>query len=156
MIGGKRIDYFRDTLIGRAYIGGAVKVGPINSTSIQLWNPADSGFFLILNKLNSISEAAATVTYTLRYHTVALTGAENQANKYLGGAAGVGLVKSQDLTMAGVGTLIQEFGAPPGIERNFLENSDPMIIGEGLGITITCLNSSAHLSVIFEWIEVAI
>lgn len=155
MIGGTRIDYWRNTLRERAFIGGAAKAGPVNSFGmVQLWNPTDSGFILICNKITHVSDALVTNAHTLRFHNAALSGAESQGNKYLNGAAGVGLVKSGDSVM--VGTLMFEFRAPPGVERRLLDHSDPIIIPEGLGLILTINSDTAINSTIFEWIEVPV
>jgi len=151
-IGGSRVDDFRNTLAGRAYIGGAEKSGPVNSPVIQLWNPAASGFNLVLNRITTVSDAPVTALYKMGYHNAAMSGAESQANKYLGGAAGVGLVKSQDTGF--IGTAMFTYNSPPGVEHVLLANSDPIWIPEGLGEFIYLYSAANKLSVIFEWIEV--
>ena len=150
MIGGNRVDYWRDTLIKRAFITGTSQTAVAAQNShIQLWNPAASGKLLIVEKIGFKIQTAGTV-YLAYYATTLATLAASQGNKYLGEADGVGLIKRA--TNAGaLGTTISRLYYVT--EQEFVFER-PIIIGEEMGLVILNLTVDEYLKAYFEWIEV--
>lgn len=152
MLNGSRIDFFRDTLKARAFVGG-YSFDPTNYAHIQLWNPADSGKGLIVScAIGSIFTATGCVI-RLHSHNAALTNAANtEANKYIGGAAPVGEIRYQDNTPY-LGTHISDILWGVANIGSFI-NSDPIYLPEGFGIHLLEISAGHPLTAHFEWIEV--
>lgn len=142
---------YRTTREGIAYWGGtASAIGAADFSHVQLWNPAGSGRILVLETLQ-ISVDSGSVA--LRRHTAALANlATAPANKFLGGAAGVGEVRHQANASA-IGTSFNgsvgaSFGQSP---INFLNR--PVIIPAGHGLIVSHNTVNINTRAMFEWLE---
>ena len=152
MIGGTRVDYFRDTLVKRAFIGSAEFTAVAGQHSmVQLWNPAQSGKLLICHHAD-VTVSASTFIY-INHHNAALIGAPPVGNKYLGEAVGVGVTHNESLG-AIPGTNIAYQYPRTNFDLISLFNRDPIIIPEGLGIVIAAVTVNLSIQATFEWIEV--
>jgi len=151
MIGGTRVDYWRDALIKRAFVGGGECVAVAGQQSaVQLWNPAASGKLLIVNRIRANMDVAGTM-YLAYYATALSASLTSKGNKYLGEATSIGLIRYE--ANAGVlGTIIDRIYLPA--TSMFMEIFDVnIIIGEGMGLSVTHLTANRRITADFEWIE---
>lgn len=151
MIGGTRVDYWRETLIKRAFMGGGTQNGAVGTFSaIQLWNPADSGKTLICDTITvGVPEA---IRFALRHHNAVLTGVGGEGNKYLAEAVPVGEIHTQ--SGVAFGTDITPYRISAGKLTHTIKFLHPIIIGEGLGLIVQLYIANIDCTGTFEWIEV--
>lgn len=142
-------------LKGQSFLGLAV-VAPVAAeySSAQLWNPAASGKLLLVRSvLISLGTAGIVV---VGYGQTEYGNGGSQANKYAGGAAGVGLVRwDQSATENHFETV--SYG------ETFLQATvptdwpfaEPIVIPPGYGLTVNSNVVNAELTATFEWDEVS-
>ena len=150
MISGTRIDYWRNSLIKRTFIGGwESTVSGGNPMNVELWNPAASGKLLICNRVNVWCSGASKLR--ISHHNAAYANSGSQGNKYLGQAAGVGLIKYAGAALPATPIADNYIPATVNIPIEFVE---PFIIPAGIGLVFSCVTTDLSLSVLFQWIEV--
>lgn len=156
MIGGTRVDYWKNTLTKRAFIQGANSLAQVgNYSHVQLWNPAASGKLLIVTHINIIVNPTAVLFITIRSHNAALGVLTQGSNKYLSEADGVGATCGVN-NAAQFGTQRSYFRNATGATIFKMPSLDthPLIIAEGLGLILVTDLLNNELNALFEWIEV--
>jgi len=149
MISETRVDYWRDSLVKRAFIGGASSPGTGNPAAIQLWNPAASGKILICNRAVFMTELADLIY--IKYYPTVFSSTGHRGNKYLGEAQPVGLIKYQ--SGAALGSTIGYLQTTAGNMMKTFRFHDPILIPEDMGLCFI-MNTTGHRATVnFEWIE---
>lgn len=150
MIGGTRVDYWRDTLIKRAFVGGGSASGGVATyAGVQLWNPAASGKLLICERAFVTIAAPASVHIRNDFATLASNGVEG--NKYLNEAAPAGQVKFASVAIQGAAIGFIQLLAGD-LSKTF-RFQHPFIIPEGRGLNFFIDLLNTRMTVNFEWIE---
>lgn len=150
MISGTRVDFWRNTLVKRAFIGGASETGGAGTFAlIELFNVAESGVLLICDQIH-ISVGAACVV-ELRDFDATLTTAGDEGNKYLGEAAPLGQIKHFPAALPG--DLIATFDMAAGRLSQLLTFVQPFIIPEGRALVVAAHLVETKCTANFEWIE---
>lgn len=143
----------------QCFTGEESVINPLPSTYaiVQLWNPAGSGVDLVCTYLKAQNLHTATVPFQLFTHTAALTGITNEYNRYLGGAAPLGEVRSQNNVAAplpGVGNITSIPRVVADGVHVFTEPTrDPWVIPPGNGLYVGNQTFQADIWVLFEWWE---
>lgn len=155
MMGGTRVDYWRDTIIERGFHGSGQQIGVAGEyPGVQLWNPAASGKILIVDRITSHSNAAKS--HRMYYDNAALSTAAYEVSKHFDAAlaaSGGQVFKDSLAVIANYGTRVSS----DIINNDFIkwvEGKAPFMIDPGYGLSIVCSDLETSLRIIFEWIEV--
>lgn len=135
---------------------GAATQGAVASefSHIQILNPAGSGKILYVDNLMA-SVGAASHIDLLRYDT-ALTTAVAARSLKIGGAAGIGQVRTQTFTtLVGTGDLIAQIRMAADAPFDIFKYQSPIIIAPGEGIVARCRLANTGLSINGIWREYA-
>lgn len=154
---GTRVDFFRNSLIERAFLQGvhtAAVAG--NNSHVQLWNPAASGKLLILTHIDIIVNPAAVLFVSIRLYNAALGALTQGSNKYLGEPDGVGATCGVN-NVGQLGVAMAFFRNDTGATIFKMPSLDthPFVIPEGMGLVLVTDLVNSELNALFEWIEVA-
>lgn len=158
MIGGKRTDFFKNSLIKRTFIQGVNTLAlAANNSHVQLWNPAASGKILIVTHIDVIINPAAVLFVSMRSHNAALGALTQGSNHYLGEADGVGATCGVN-NVGQLGVLRAYFRNDTGatIYKMPIMSDCPLIIPEGLGLVLVTDLINSELSALFHWMELDI
>lgn len=137
------------------FIGGESRGGSAaNYSHVQLWNPAASGFILEVTKLKALNAASLTShNFRLHYYATALTTDSGKAGpKYLGGAGGVGQVRTQ-LQTSVLGTALVAIYHVNYNDINFDWVDDFIAVPENMGLVVVNNAVNEAISAEFEWRE---
>lgn len=121
--------------------------------NVQLWNPAASGFIIIVDVIEvTMLTAAAIRTYFTTTELDEATGAWR--SKKLGASTGVGLINRQDQVATGSNIInrVNVLASSPHV----LEFKYPIILAEESGLNIECETANIAIIANFEGREIAV
>lgn len=142
----------------RAMAGGAF-VGSANTTALanqypfcQLWNPANSGKNLVVNKVYVGSPSGMLMAVTKNTNALVsdLT-ASNAGSKKLGGAVGVGEIRAESNAVPVTQVLRQIYVIA--VQTTMWEPKGGVIVPPGFGLIVMGQAQAVTLVTDFEWFE---
>lgn len=149
--------WYYDSNQEKCFMGGVTKSSLANNYSIiQILNPASSGKIVLINRIQGIIGASATVQVWLKAHHTALTSNSGFIrNKLIDGAAQVATQHHQHSTSA--------LGTSPVVYLAHLDTNnkvfdckfkDPIVLNQGKGIVLSPSSKGIELNVTFFWTEI--
>ena len=156
MIGGTRVDRWRNTLLDNAYHGSGQQVAvAAEFAGIQLWCLAAATHWVYVHRISSVSANAKS--HRLYYDTTMLPTDEYEFSKLLDGAPSnrSGQVKKDSKgTVANYGIRLSADVLCTTI-LEWLDGQEGIMLTPGHGITVVS-EVNTPIRVIFEWIELAV
>lgn len=140
------------TLGGQAFVGSGFIAGAAAAYGhVQLWNPVGSGKNIIVEAI-SLS-AAAALGVSVRSHTSAIGALQTAGvNKMVGGAAGVGEVRT--VTAAAMAGTSELYGTNVAAGNPFpWKFVEPVVLRPGYALMAVGAAQNASLTATYEWYE---
>lgn len=123
----------------------------------QLWNPPGSGKRLVVNAVAAGSSAACNV-YLAADSAQMATAGSSPANKKLGGAAGIALIRKTNLgTIQPASVLVTLNTLTTGVGVTTVwKPTEPVVVEPGFGLSVSQDQVNLILTASFEWFEESI